>query len=162
MTAVILCKAELTALIRDTVKETLGYKEKILHEEFDFRYKNVKLLMKNYRKLKLYYQEVKPETAEVDSIFAMQRKTGLIMSHVDKMLAVYKTLCQESCEPEQQRRWKALYLRYIDERKLKIESIAEFLRIDKRTFYRDISQAMNELAVLLFGIEALGTWKHKG
>ena len=161
MTTVTLNKEELTDIIHDTIKETLGYKEKILHEEFDWRYKNVKLLMKNYRKLKTYYQGVSPETLEVDAIFSMQRKTGLIMSHVDKMLVAYKALCEESSEPEQRRRWDALYLRYIDGRKLKIESIAEFLKIDRRTFYRDISQAMNELAVLLFGIEALGTWKHK-
>ena len=152
---------EIRAVVRVTIEEFFKCKKKVFDEEFDLRYKNVKLLMKNYRKLKRYYEEVPLETLEVDALFDMQRKTGLIMKYVDKMLAVYKSLCQESDSIEQRRRWSAIHLRYIDERKMTIEAIANFLNIDKRTFYRDISKALDELAVLLFGIEALGSWKHK-
>ena len=42
-----------------------------------------------------------------------------------------------------------------------MDEIAERLNIDKRTFYRDINRAMEDMAVLLFGIEAIGSWKHK-
>ena len=52
------------------------------------------------------------------------------------------------------------HLRYIGEEKLSVDNIAERLNIDKRTFYRDINKAMEDMAVLLFGIEAIGTWKH--
>ena len=44
---------------------------------------------------------------------------------------------------------------------MKPDKVAEELHIDERTFYRDIRRAMEDLAVLLFGIEAIGTWKHK-
>ena len=50
---------------------------------------------------------------------------------------------------------------YIDEDRLSVDEIAERLNIDKRTFYRDINRAMEDMAVLLFGIEAIGSWKHK-
>ena len=154
-------REDITEIVRITVKETLGYRDRVLNEEFDVRYKNVKLLMRNYRKLKLYCEKVSAEVLEVDAIYLMQRKTILMISHIDKMLVAYKALCQQSKLPEQHRRWEALYLRYIDERKMSIDQIAEHLHIDRRIFYRDISNAMDELAVLLFGIESIGTCKHK-
>ena len=135
MTQATLQEEYLKDIIRSTVKETLGYRETILNEEFDSRYKNVKLLMRNYRKLKLYYEQISLNVLEVEAIGDMQRKTGF-------------------------RRWQALYLRYIDNKRMRIEAIANLLQIDKRTFYRDIAKAMEDMAVLLFGIESIGTWKH--
>ena len=91
----------------------------------------------------------------------MRRKTKLMMSHVDKMLKTYETLCKESDNPDEARRWQALYLRFIGEKRMKVEVIAEQLHIDKRTFYRDIGKAMEDMAVLLFGIEAIGARKNR-
>lgn len=154
-------KEDIKEIVCLAVKEVLGYKENVFNEEFDERYHNVKFLMRNYRKLKLYCEKISTEVLEVDAICLMQRKTTLMISHVDKMLIAYKALCQQSNSSEQRRRWESLYLRYIDERRMTIDQIAETLNIDRRTFYRDISKAMEELAVLLFGIESLDTWKHK-
>jgi len=117
--------------------------------------------MKNYRRLKLYYAKVSPETLEVDAIFSMRRKTGLMMSHVDNMLAAYKAMCKEALTPDEARRWEALYLRYISDERLSVEDIADRLGVERRTFYRDISMAMEDLAVLLFGIEAIGARKNR-
>ena len=36
------------------------------------------------------------------------------------------------------RRWQALYLRYIDNKRMRIEAITDPLQIDRRTSYRDI------------------------
>ncbi len=52
-------------------------------------------------------------------------------------------------------------MRYIADQKLSVDAIANKLCIDKRTLYRDIGKAMDDMAVLLFGIEAIGSWKHK-
>ena len=154
-------KEELEEIARIAAAEALTKRDEIIDSEFDSRYHDVNLLMKNYRKLKLHYANVSPETLEVSSICSMRRKTGLMMSHVDKMLTAYEALCKESTDPDEARRWQALNLRFIDGRKLSPDSIAESLHIDKRTFYRDINRAMEDMAVLLFGIEAIGTWKHK-
>lgn len=110
---------------------------------------------------KEYYANVAPEVLEVDSVCDMHRKTGLLMSHVDKMLQVYKALCMESENPEEMRRWKVLYLRYIDEKKLRVEDIAKLLSVERRTIFRDTGKALEDLAVLLFGIEAISPWKAK-
>lgn len=154
-------KEEIAEVVKIAAAEVLAQREAIIEEEFDTRYHDVNLLMKNYRKLKAHYAHVAPETLEVNSICSMRRKTGLMMSHVDKMLKTYQVLCLESENPEEARRWNALYLRYIGTERLRVEVIAERLNIDKRTFYRDIGKAMEDMAVLLFGIEAIGSWKPK-
>lgn len=154
-------KEEIAEIVRVTTAEVLAKREEIIDEEFDVRYHDVDLLMKNYRKLKAHYAHIKPEVLEVSSICSMRRKTGLMMSHVDKMVAAYEAMCQEAVNPDELRRWKALYLRYIDPKRMSVDDIAEQLNIDKRTFYRDINRAMEDMAVLLFGIEAIGSWKHK-
>lgn len=154
-------KEEIEEVVRMVTAEVLVQREEIIKDEYDARYQDVKLLMKNYRRLKTYYAKVSPETLEVDSIFAMRRKTGLMMSHVDNMLAAYRAMCKEALTPDEVRRWDALYLRYICNEQLSIDAIARRLNIDRRTFFRDISLAMEDLAVLLFGIEALGARKNR-
>lgn len=154
-------KNEIAEIVRMTAAEVLSKKEEVIGEEFDSRYHDVNLLMKNYRKLKRHYSDVSPETLAVNSICAIHNKTGLMMSHVDKMLTAYEAMCKKSDNPDEKRRWDALYLRYIKDKRMSIDAISERLNIDKRTFYRDINRAMEDMAVLLFGIEAIGTWKHK-
>lgn len=154
-------KEEIEEVARIAAAEVLVRREEIIKDEYDARYQDVKLLMKNYRRLKTYYVKVAPETLEVDSIFAMRRKTGLMMSHVDNMLTAYRVMCKEALTPEESRRWDALYLRYISDERLGIDTIAAELNIDRRTFFRDISLAMEDLAVLLFGIEAIGVRKNR-
>ena len=153
-------KEEIAEVARIAAAEVLAKRDEIIEEEFDARYHDVNLLMKNYRKLKAHYSHVAPEALEVNSICSMRRKTGLMMSHVDKMLKTYETLCRESDNPDEARRWQALYLRFIGKERLRVDDIADRLGVDRRTFYRDIGKAMEDMAVLLFGIEAIGTWKH--
>lgn len=152
---------EIAEIARVVTAEVLAKKDDIIDEEYDTRYHDVNLLMKNYRKLKAHYAHISPEALEVSAICSMRRKTGLMMSHVDKMLTAYEALCKDAVNSDEARRWDALYLRYIDEERMSIDDIAERLNIDKRTFYRDINRAMEDMAVLLFGIEAIGSWKHK-
>ena len=152
-------KEEIEEIARIAATEVLAKKDEMHDEEFDARYHDVKLLMKNYRMLKAHYAHVSPETLEVSAICSLHRKTGLMMSHVDKMLTAYEALCKDATNPDEARRWDALCLRYITPERLNVDDIAERLHIDKRTFYRDISRAMEDMAVLLFGIEAIGTWK---
>ena len=154
-------KEEIAEVVKIAAAEVLAQREAIIEEEFDARYHDVNLLMKNYRKLKAHYSHVAPEALQDNAIFSMRRKTGLMMSHVDKMLKTYRALCLESENPEEARRWNALYLRYIGKDRMRVEAIAEQLNIDKRTFYRDVGKAMEDMAVLLFGIEAIGSWKPK-
>ena len=146
---------------RIAAEEFYNQRESIIQKEFDSRYHDVKLLMKNYRMLKTHYTQVLPETLEVSSICSLHHKTNLMMSHVDKMLTAYKSICYTSGKVDEKNRWDALYLRYIADERIIIDDIAEKLKIDRRTYFRYVNRAMEDLAVLLFGIEAIGTWKPK-
>lgn len=161
MSTSILRKEEITEVARIVVGEVFAQREAVMQEEFDSRYHDVKLLMKNYRMLKTHYAQISPETLEVNAICSMRRKTSLMMSHVDKMLTAYKALCYESGRLDEKNRWDALYLRYIDDERITIDTIADRLNIDRRTYFRYVNRAMEDLAVLLFGIEAIGTWRPK-
>ena len=161
MSIVTLRKEEIAEVARIAAAEVLDRRETIIQEELDSRYHDVKLLMKNYRMLKVHYAQVSPETLEVSVICSLHCKTALMMSHVDKMLIAYKTLCYESGRLDEKNRWDALYLRYIDDERITIDSIADKLSIDRRTYFRYINYAMEDMAVLLFGIEAIGTWRPK-
>lgn len=137
-------------------------KSELIQEEFDTRYRDVKLLMRNYRKLRKYYDNVTNEVLEVSVISSTRHKTGLMMNHVEKMLAIYEALCKRAENQEECRRWEVLYLRYISDERLSLDDIADRLGITRRTLHRDTDKAMEDMAVLLFGIEAIGTWKHGG
>ncbi|MGM9540139.1 hypothetical protein [Anaerovibrio sp.] len=145
----------------EAVKKSAEARDDIIREELDSRYHDVKLLMSNYRKLKLHYSSMADEALEVSSLCSLKHKTGLMMEHVDIMLRAYKSLCEASDNPDEIRRYNALYMRYVSDEKCKVADIAARLGIDRRTFFRDVSRAMEELSVLLFGLEAIGTWNPK-
>lgn len=149
---------EIREIVVTAVHETLNRKEELRTEGLDSCYKNVKLLMKNYRKLKQFQANIDEEVLAVESICGFKTKTSLMMKHVDRMLSAYNALCMTANQPEHQRRWQSLYLRYIAPDKMRVGNIAEHLEIDTRTLYRDLDKALADLAVLLFGVEAMGTW----
>lgn len=149
---------EIREIVCVAVQETLSRKEELRTEALNTCYKNVKLLMKNYRKLKKFQANIDEEVLAVESICVFRNKTSLMMQHVDKMLSAYNALCVTDNHPDQQRRWQSLYLRYIAPDKMRVGDIADCLKIDVRTLYRDLDKALADLAVLLFGVEAMGTW----
>ena len=109
MAHVLLSEKMLRELVSGVVKDTLSYREQLLCEEFDYREKNVKLLMKNYRKLKLHCEKTSVAVMEVDSILMMNRKTNLLLEHVDTMLAAYNEICQASTDSAYKRRWECVF-----------------------------------------------------
>lgn len=154
-------KEEIEQIARIAAAQAIESRDAVIEEEIESRYQDVQLLMQNYRKLKAYYSHVAPSALEVGSICKMHNKTGLMMSHVDRMLATYEAMCRSSENTDELRRWEALHMRYIGDERLTVEGIAERLHVDKRTVYRDVGRAMEDMAVLLFGIEAIGSWKRR-
>ena len=55
---------EIAEVTRIAAAEVLARKDELLDEEYDARYHDVNLLMKNYRKLKAHYSHVSPEALE--------------------------------------------------------------------------------------------------
>lgn len=149
-------------------------KEQRRKSRFDRRLRNTRLLIKEYRKLKTHCQDAVYEIKKnpvyildeidefeyddelyISSIKASTERTAIIIMHIEKMLAVYKHLCEMSKNPEEQRRYNIIRAMYIDDEKVSADEIAKGHFINRRTVYKDIDKALETLSALIFGIDGL-------
>ena len=164
------------AAIRAAERERHRYRQAM----YDARYHNTKLLLKNYRALNAHYKHavfdmqtgeaenasfaeimaamnstIADEALYIESIKESVVRTKIIMTHVNRMIEVYKELCEHSERTEDKRHWRVLYTMYITDEPLSAEEIAAQESIDKRTVYKDIDAAATDLTTLFFGVGAL-------
>lgn len=145
----------------------------------DRKLHNTKLLLKNYRTLQAHYQhavfdvdsagEEDEDFAEImdrmnskwddelciESIKQSCLRTKIIMTHVNRMLDIYKAACDISEKPESQRRWRVLHKMYLKPQSVTAEEIAQAENIGERTVYKDINYCISDLSILFFGYEGL-------
>lgn len=159
------------------VKAAERERKKFKKQQYNWKYHNTKLLLRNYRRLNEYYENAvfdveKAEEADEDfesvmrivgegltdeKIFAESiRKnylvTRVIMSHVNKMLECYRLMCQRSTRKDDLRHWRVLEGLYLTEEYTTAAEIAKAENIDKRTVYRDIDICVSDLTALFFGV----------
>lgn len=89
----------------------------------------------------------------VDSIMNSALKTKIIVQHIDKMIDIYRIVCERDGAVKMQRRYDAFYGRYIAEKRLRYETLAEKWNVDVRTIQNDIKEAVNDFSSLLFGVD---------
>ncbi|HBG7314072.1 hypothetical protein NMF85_10665 [Clostridioides difficile] len=150
-------------------------------ELYNRKIRNTKLLLKHYREFKKHIDnsvfkvscksgnaiEVLTTLADryvsedlfVESISKSVSRTNVIIAHIDIMLKIYKEYCNNSNDIEQ-RRYRIIEERFIKEVKHKkdrssINKIAKRENIDTRTVYKDIDQACERLATLIFGVDGI-------
>ncbi len=146
-------------------------------QDYDWKYHNTKLLLRNYRRLNEFYENAVFDTdaaAEADDDFedimrsmggsiadeeifvtSIQRNyitTKIIMTHVNKMLECYKIMCERSKRQEDARRWRVLEGLYIASDYTTAGEIARRENIDKRTVYKDVDICAADLTALFFGV----------
>ena len=168
------------AAARETAKMIDENVKKARDKQVDKRYQNTKLLLKNYRRLNDHYKEavydlkaVLDESDRLAEVAGLMRetltdehlvirniersaaRTQVIMAHVNKMLDVYRNMCDRSTRKEDQRRWRVLQMMYLDETTHTAAEIAEAEFIDPHTVYKDIDKTVEDLTPLLFGIDGL-------
>lgn len=146
-----------------TYEKTLLVEKK---EKQDRRLRNTELLLKNYRKLKDHCSEIDSEIEEfegtildmqeltIESLMRYRYKTVKMLKHVDKMLIVYEWDCDHGSE-EEKRRYSILKKRYLIEDRRTVKELCEELSVEQATVYRDTKRAIKDIAILLFGIDAL-------
>lgn len=159
--------------------ETLEKERKRMAKEAeDRRLHNTKLLLRNYRLLKLHTSNSisEPEQAcedetvadilqkiwegseqgydeiHIDAIRKSATRTLIIVRHIDEMLGIYEAYCVKSSRMEDMRRYRVIKGLYIDEKAMTSREIAELEQIDTRTVYKDVDAACLLLSALLFGI----------
>lgn len=160
------------AAVRAVERERKNYRK----QQYDWKYHNTKLLLRNYRRLNEYYRNAVFDAegaAEVDEDFedimrdmgrtvdeeifveSIQRNyiaTKIIMTHVNKMLDCYQIMCERSSRAEDKRHWRVLEGLYLAEDYTTADEISRRENIDKRTVYKDIDICAADLTTLFFGV----------
>nr|WP_276571983.1 HTH domain-containing protein [Secundilactobacillus kimchicus] len=76
------------------------------------------------------------------------------MEFVNEVIDRYRVIC-EGGSPEQSRRFTVIQKLYLQLPTLTIKRIATYLNVDEKTVRRDEHAAVNELSIMLFGIDGL-------
>lgn len=151
--------------------------ERIQRENADRRLRNTKLLLRNYRMFKAHAenavysaQEVEDNAYDiidlmsdrtsdsdifVESIKCSVIRTVTIVNHVDTMLKLYETYCNNTHNPEDMRRWNVIKGVYMEDPPRTIKQLANDYVCTERTIYRDIDDACEKIAALIFGIDGV-------
>lgn len=162
------------------VRATENERNKFRKQQYDSRYHNTKLLLRHYRSLNEHYKhaiydttkaeaenesfteimqmmgrKVNDEAVYIESIKKSHLRTKVIMAHVNKMLDIYRSMCEKSNDEQNKRRWRILDAMYLAEQIYSADQIAKAESIDKRTIYRDIDDCISDLTILLFGIDGI-------
>lgn len=154
------------SIIKDILAEMDKNKKKAKKEKRDWRLRNTRLLLENYRKLSShvnesvkedldFYAEYTYDPSELDlhTLMKSKVKTTRMMRYFDSIFASYKELCQiEGYAAE--RRYKIVRRMFIDEQATTADKLAEFFNVDRSTVFRDVNKAIEELSIMLFGIDS--------
>lgn len=142
---------------------------------------NTKLLLDNYNVLKNHcaksisnLREISPTENAIDilddldsldsgtyieSIKRSTTRTYIILEHINEMIRIYKTICECSDKPEENRRYRVMKAIYLDD--LKITKVCEQEKMDRSTYFRDIKEISKKLSPLIFGIDGLSTMRQR-
>ena len=151
-------------------------KEKIT---YDTRIKNTRLLLKNYRNFvkackQATFTEKDLETATVEevldklfcqsydeitvvqSILTSKKRTEIILTHIKRIIDFYLYESEHSNNDEKKRKAHILNDLYVvGKYKPKINDMSEKYHISERQIRRDANSAIEEIAVLMFGIDGI-------
>lgn len=97
---------------------------------------------------------LKSETT-VQSIYRTKERTLIMIAHIDNVINIYRTICQQSDNPRDIERFEEVYSLYLcsDRKPKTVVQLAHELHKDKSTIYDDITKVCEDLAPLIFGIQ---------
>jgi len=150
------------------------YKQEQIQKEkqkYDRRLRNVKLLLRNYRSFVKHAADVRDDIVKLDHKLAMdeldtdefaiesikqsKKRTLALIKFIDRMLNVYKEMCEEAPSEEEARRYNTIYHLYLSPEKKTYAEVSEFQFLTERTVYNDAKKAYEDLTVLIFGVDGL-------
>lgn len=153
---------------RDAKKKTdrMLYKTKVLLEKYH--------LLMDYVNNSVYTLEqaerVNPEINDIELLMkygildedktlkTMERSittVNLIMTHVNRMLEIYRSDSEGSASPTRQRQWRVIYHMYLADKRLTTKEIADMEHQELRTIQNDAKAAREDLTVLFFGLNGI-------
>lgn len=142
----------------------------------DKRYHNTKLLLRNYRMLRINAEnsvfgrsQMEESAADildnmmnmyndeviVESIKTSATRTAIIVSHVKTMIHMYQICCEQSGNEIDKRRYDIIYGLYISDPKVTRKEFMDKWNISSDTTYTDEKIAIERLSALIFGVDGL-------
>lgn len=129
------------------------------------QYRRLKYYMDNavytskfdFSELEVISDLMMPESKIDSIILSIQKgiaKTDAFVTHIDRMLDAYHAECANGNDLTQ-RRWHILELSYLGEKRHEAEEIASIEHISKRAVYYDLNRALDDIAVLFFGVDGI-------
>ena len=145
---------------------------------YDIKFKNTRLLLKNYRKFVNFCEqatvsEKELESATVEEILdklycsaydevtivqgiLASKRTEIIMTHIKKIINFYIFDADSSKNDEKRRRAHILEDLYIKGKKQPAMSVlANRYHVSERQVHRDKNVAIEEIAIFMFGIDGI-------
>lgn len=141
-----------------------AHENKELKLKQDRRLHNVKQLMTNYKRIEQSVDKLDVEDTDedlnlselmssefvVESLSQSNHRSKLMIQHVDKTLKAYKEICKVENIEE---RYYIVYDRFINN--MPAQEVWNKFSLSRRTYYREIDRACEDLSVLLFGVDAV-------
>lgn len=158
-----------TTVIRTLEKE----KDKERKEKKDWRLRNTRLLLKNYRLLEEHCRGVEieleeyelvvfdPEDLELHTLMKYKAKTAKMLLYFDEMFKAYRNYCDRLGEAAK-RRFQVIDRLYVSGNEMSTEEVADYFNINGRTVYKDVDKAIEELSVFLFGLDSIYDLQTRG
>lgn len=158
---------QLEALGAVVSESVIGYLENKSKTTKDKTLYNTKLLLRNYNKLKAHCRVVGEQLEEDSGTFwndgrlelnllmENKAKTVKLMNQVDRAIEHYKADCMKANKVNETRRYDMIKMKYLNHKSLTDEEIADRYEIDRRTAQRNIEEAIDDISVYFFGIEAI-------
>ncbi len=150
-------------------------RRKDVEERVDRRLHNTRLLLKNYRLFREHTDHAVYQVEQLDeSIYEilelMERRgpsdfsasiknsaarTAVLVRHIDVMLGLYKTYCENSGRQEDLRRWRVAKALYVNDQPATVQELADREFVAEKTIRRDVDSICEHLSALLFGIDGI-------
>jgi hypothetical protein len=158
--------------VREALDRLGREKEERRKGRYDRRLRNTDLLLKNYKtfiahcKTAVYtskqlvgnnavdiLDEIEDSDDEVyiQSIMRTKERTAIIVKHIKRVLEYYRYISKKDSELE--RRCNVVFGIYIDRKTYR--QLAEELYCSTKTIERDRKESIEELSVLIFGVDGL-------
>lgn len=143
--------------------------------ETDNRLHNTRLLLRNYGRFKQHINNavhssdkisgIENEFIElemmdrqetyINSILRTKERTQIIIEHIDRLLETYRQEAEDKADKEQEMRYKVIRGIYLVDYRQSVQQMAIKLNVSDRTVYRYRNEAIEELSVLFFGVDAI-------
>ena len=157
---------ELMDLIVETVIRETDKQNKLTKKQHkDWRLRNTSLLLKNYRKLKIHCESVVDELKDYEgviydpadlnlhSLMKYKARTRKMLVYFDNIFKAYGELSKiEGYAAE--RRYNVIRRLYIEPTQITQSELAYDIGVERSTVSRDITKAIEELSIMLFGIDS--------